>query len=118
MSALLITVKPFTVLITRNWKIVKEIGYQTTLPASWETCVQVKKQQLEPEQLTGSKLGKKLQQGYILSPCLFKLYAEYIMWNARPDESQTGIKIARKNINNLRCEDDTTLNSGKWREKI
>ena len=71
----------------------------------------VKKQQLEPNmgQLTGSKLVKELWQGCILSPCLFKLYAEYIIWNARLDEAQAGIKIARRNINNLRYADDTTL---------
>ena len=45
----------------------------------------------------------------MLSPCLFNLYAEYIMWNAGLDEAQAGIKIARKNINNLRYADDTTL---------
>ena len=48
-------------------------------------------------------------QGCILSPCLFNLYAEYIMRNDGLDESQAAIKIARKNINNLRCTDDTTL---------
>ena len=48
-------------------------------------------------------------QGCVLSPCLFNSYAEYIMQNARLDEAQTGIKIARRNINNLRCTDDTTL---------
>jgi len=47
--------------------------------------------------------------GYILSPCLFNLYAEYIMQNARLDDAQTGIKIAGRNINNLRYADDTTL---------
>ena len=52
--------------------------YQTTLPASWETCMQVKKQQLEPdmEEQTGSKSGKEYVKGCILSPCLFNLYAE------------------------------------------
>ena len=66
--------------------------------------MQVKKQQLEPdmEQWTGSKIGKGVHQGHILSPCLFNLYAEYIMQNARLDEAQAGIKIARRNINNLR----------------
>ena len=48
-------------------------------------------------------------QGYILSPCLFKLYTEYIMWNARLGDSRAGIKIARRNINNLRYADDTIL---------
>ena len=50
-----------------------------------------------------------VHQCYILSPCLFNLYAEYIIWNARLDEAHTGIKIARRNINNLRYSDDTTL---------
>ena len=55
------------------------------------------------------QIGKGVHQGYILSPCLFNLYAEHIMRNAGLDEAQAGIKIARKNINNLRYEDDTTL---------
>ena len=73
--------------------------------------MQVRKQQLEldMEQQTGSKLGKGVRQGCILSPCLFNLYAEYIMRNAELDEAQAGIKIARRNIHNLRYADDTTL---------
>ena len=55
------------------------------------------------------QIGKGVRQGYILSPCLFNLYAEYIMRNAGLDEAQAGIKIARRNINNLRYADDTTL---------
>ena len=55
------------------------------------------------------KIGKGVRQGYILSPCWFNLYAEYIIWKARLDELQAGIKIARKNTNNLRYADDTTL---------
>ena len=55
------------------------------------------------------KVGKGVQQGYILSPCLFNLYAEYIMRNAGLEEAQAGIKIPRRNINNLRYADDTTL---------
>ena len=55
------------------------------------------------------KIGKRVRQGCVLLPCLFNLYAEYIMQNASLDESQPGIKIARKNINNLRYADDTTL---------
>ena len=55
------------------------------------------------------KIGKRVPQGYILSPCLFYLHAEYIMRNARLDEAQTGLKIARRNINNPRYADDTTL---------
>ena len=54
-------------------------------------------------------IGKGVLQGCILSPCSFNLYAEYIMWNSRLVEAQAGIKIARRNIDNLRCADDTTL---------
>ena len=53
--------------------------------------------------------GKEVQQGYMLSPCLFNFYAEYIMWNVGLDESQAGIKIARRNINNLKYADDIIL---------
>ena len=55
------------------------------------------------------QIGKGVRQGCILSPCLFNLYAEYIMRNARLDETQAGIKIARRNISNIRYADDTTL---------
>ena len=72
--------------------------------------MQVKKQQLEPdmEQQTASKSGKEYIKA-VLSSCLFNLHAEYIMRNAGLDEAQAGIKIARRNINNLRYADDTTL---------
>ena len=70
--------------------------------------MQVRKQQLEldMEQQTGSK---GVRQGCILSPCLFKFYAEYIMRNSGLEESQAGIKIAWRNINNLRYANDTTF---------
>ena len=55
------------------------------------------------------QIGKGVRQGCILSPCLFNFYAEHIMGNARLDEAQAGIKIAGRNINNLRYADDTTL---------
>ena len=72
--------------------------------------MQVRKQQLELDmEQQGSQIGKGVRQGCILSPCLFNLYAEYIMRNAGLDESQAGIKIAGRNINNLRYADDTTL---------
>ena len=61
------------------------------------------------EQKTGSKLGKVYIKAVYWSLCLFNLHAEYIMQNAGLDEAQAGIKIARKNINNLRYADDTTL---------
>ena len=61
------------------------------------------------EQQTGSKSGKEYVKGFILSPCLFNLYAEFITSNAGLDEAQAEIKIARRNVNNLRYADDTTL---------
>ena len=71
--------------------------------------MQVKKQQLEldMEQQDRFQTGKGVRQGCILSPCLFNLHAEYIRQNARLDEAQAGIKIARRSINNLRYPDDT-----------
>ena len=82
-----------------------------TWPASWEICIQVKKQQLEldTEQQPGSKSGREYVKSVYLSPCLFNLYAEYIMWNAGLDEAQARIKIVGRNINNLRYADDITL---------
>ena len=73
--------------------------------------MQVRKQQLEldMEQQTGSKIGKGVCQGCILSPCLFNFYAKYIMRNAGLEEAQDRIKIAGRNINNLRYADDTIL---------
>ena len=86
------------------WKILQEMWIQTTWPASWEICVQVKKQQLEldKEKKTGSKLGKEYLS-------LFNLYAEYIMRNTGLDEARAGVKNATKTTNNLRYADDTTL---------
>ena len=76
--------------------------------------MQVKKQQLEPdmEQWTGSKLGKEYVKAVYCHLAYFKwvyIYIEYIMRNAGLDEAQAGVKIARRNINNLRYADDTTL---------
>ena len=55
------------------------------------------------------QIGRGVCQGCILSPCLFNLYTEYIMWNTRPDDAQTGVKYARRNIKNLRYADNTKL---------
>ena len=73
--------------------------------------MQVRKQQLEldMEQQDWFQIGKEVRQGCILSLCLFNLYAEYIMRNAGLEETQAGIKIAGRNINNIRYADDTTL---------
>ena len=111
-SALLTMPKPLTVWITTKCgKFLKRWEYQDILPDSWKICMHVKNQQLEldMEQLTGSKLGKRVYQGWILTTYLFNLYAVYIMWNARLDETQAGIKIDGRNINNLGYADDTTL---------
>ena len=87
----------------------KSWEYQTTLPASWGTCMKIKKQQLEPilEQQTGSKSGKVYIKAVYCHPAY--LTDKYIMRNAGLDEAQAGIKIAGRNINNLRYADDTTI---------
>ena len=69
--------------------------------------MQVRKQQLELDM--EQQTGKGVRQGCILSPCLFNLYSEYIMRNAGLEEAQAGIKIARRNLHNLRYADDITL---------
>ena len=71
--------------------------------------MQVRKQQLEMDMEQLLQIGKGVCQGCILSPCLFNLYEEYIMRNAGLEEAQAGIKIAGRNINNLRYADNTTL---------
>ena len=72
--------------------------------------MQVKKQVRNGHETTDRfQMEKRVCQGYILSPCLFNLYAKYIMRNAGLDDSQAGIKIAGRNTNNLRYADDTTL---------
>ena len=78
--------------------------------------MQVKKQQLEPDMNNRlvQNLERSMSREYILL-CLFNLYAECIMWNAGLDDSQAGIKIAGRNINNLRYADDTTLSDRKQR---
>ena len=102
--------KPLTVWITINCgKFWKRWEYQTTWPASWETCMQVRKQQLELdiEQQTGTttfQIWKGVSQGCILSLWLFNLYAEYIMQNTRLDESKAAIKIARRKTTTLHMQ--------------
>ena len=109
--------KEFVQIKTNCGIFLKRWKCQTTLPAFWETCMQVKRQQLELDGIMDSfQIGKGVRQGYILSPCLFNLYAEYIMQNTGLDESQAGIKTARRNINDLRYADDTTLMGRKQRK--
>ena len=109
--ALLTMPNPLTVWITTNWKILKEMeipGHLTcllrNLYAGQEATVRTGHGTTDWFQT-----GKGVHQGCILSPCLFNLYAEYIMRNARLDEAQAGIKTDGRNINNLRYADDTTL---------
>ena len=110
-SALLIMPKSLTVWITTNCgNFLKRWEYQITLLAFWEICMQVKKQIRTGYGTTDCfKMWKGVHQGCILSPCLFNLYAEYIIQNAGLDEAQAGIKTSRRNTNNLRYADDTTL---------
>ena len=92
-------------------KFFKRWEYQMILSASWEICMQVKKHTTKTghETMDGFQMGKGVCQGCIMLPCLFNLYAEHIIWNAELDETQAGIKIAGRSINNFRYADDTTL---------
>ena len=93
------------------WKILKEMG----IPDHFTCLLRNLYAGQEATVRTGHgttdwfQIGKGVHQGYVLSPCLLKFYAEYIIQNARLDEGQAGIKIARRNTNNLRYAGDTTL---------
>ena len=141
-SASFITLKPLTLWITMNCrKFLKEMGTPDHLTYLLRNLYEGQEAKVRTEHGTTDwfKIGKRVCQGYILSPCLFNFYTElfvcpvmsdslgshglqhtwppcpspfpglYIMWNARLDEAQAGIKIARRHINNLRYVDDTTL---------
>ena len=92
------------------WKILREMGIPDHLTCLQRNLYAGQEATLRTRHGTTDwfQIGKGVHQGCILSPCLFNLYAEYIMRNARLDEAQAGIKIARRNINN-RYADDTTL---------
>ena len=110
-SALLTMPKPLTVWITRNWKILKEMGIPDHLTCLLRNLYAGRETTVRAGHGTTDwfQIGKGVRQGCILSPCLFNLYAEYIMRNAGLEETQVGINIAGRNINNLRYADDTTL---------
>ena len=93
------------------WKILKEMEIPDHLPCLLRNLYAGQEATVRTGHGTTDcfQIGKGVGQGCILSPCLFNFYAEYIMRNARLDDAQTGIKIARRNINNLRYADDTTL---------
>ena len=114
------------------WKILKQGNTRTPyLPPEKSVCRSRSNSQNWPWNNRLFQTAKGVCQGFILSPCLFNRYAEYILWNAGLDKAQTGIKIARRNINNLRYADDTTLMAeskeelsllmkvrGEWKSKL
>ena len=103
--------KPLTVWITINWKILKDMGIPDYLTCLLRNLYAGQEATVRTGHGTTDwfQIGKGVRQGCILSPCLFNLYAEYIMRNTGLEEAQAGIKIAGRNINKLRYADDTTL---------
>ena len=95
------------------WKVLKEMGIRDHLTCLLRNLYAGQEATVRTGHGTTDwfQLRKGVLQGCLLSPCLFNLYAEYIMLNVRMDEAQAGIKIAGRNINNLRYADDTTLMS-------
>ena len=93
------------------WKILKEMGIPDHLTCFLRNLYAAQEATIRTGHGTTDwfQIGKGVRQGCIFSPCLFKLYAEYIMRNARLEEAQAGIKIVRRSINNLRYADNTTL---------
>ena len=96
---------------TKLWKILKEMGIPDHLTCLLRNLYTGQEATVRAGHGTTDwfQIGKGVHQGWVLSLCLFNLYAEYIMRNAGLDEAQAGIKIARRNINKLRYADDTTL---------
>ena len=110
-SALSTMPKPLTVWNTTNWKILKEVGIPDHLSCLLRNLYAGREATVRTGHGTTDwfPIRKGVHQSCKLSPCLFSVYAEYIMRNAGLDEAQAGIKIAGRNINNLRYADDTTL---------
>ena len=110
-SALLTIPKPLTVWIIKYWKILKEMGIPDHLTCLLRNLYACQEAAVRTGHGTADwfQIRKGVCQGYILAPCLFNLYAEYIMRNSGLDEAQAGIKIARRNINNLNYADDTAF---------
>ena len=110
-SALLTMSKPLTVWITTHCKILKEMGVPDDLTCLLRNLYAGQEAKVIAGHGTTERfqIGKGVRQGCILSLCLFNFYAEYIMRNAGLEEAQAGIKIAGRDINNLRYADDTTL---------
>ena len=110
-SASLTTLKPLKVWITTNWKILKDVGILVHLTCLLRNLNAGQEETVRTGHGTTGwfQIGKGVHQGCMLSPCLFNLCAEYNMQNAGLDEAQAGIKIAGRNISNLRYENDITL---------
>ena len=110
-SVLLTKPKPSTMWITTNWKILQDMRIPNHLTSLLRNLYAVQEATVRTGHGTTDwfQIGKGARQDYILSSCSLNLYAEYIMWNAGVDQAQAGIKIAGRNINNLRYADDTTL---------
>ena len=110
-SALLTMSKPLTVWITTNWKTLKKMGIPDHLTCLLRNLYAGQEATVRTGHETTDwfQIGKGVCQGCILSHCLFNFYTEYIMRNAGLEEAQAGIKIAGRNISNLRYADDTTL---------
>ena len=111
-TSALTTPKPLTVWTTTNsGKFLKEMGITDHLTCLLRNLYAGQEATVRTGHGTTDwfQIGKGVHQGFILSPCLFNLYAEYILRNSRLDEAQAGIKIARRSISNLRYADDTTL---------
>ena len=110
-SALLTTPKPLTVDHNKQWNILKQVGIPDLLTCLLRNLYAGQEKTVRTGLGTTNwfQIGKGVSQDCILSPCLFNLYAEYIMQNAELNDAQAGIKIAGRNINNLRYADDTPL---------
>ena len=109
-SALLIMPKPLTGWITKLWRFLQEMGIPDYLTCLLRNLYAGQEATFRTGHGTRDwfQIGKGVCHGCILSPCLFNLYAEYIMRNAGLDEAQAGIKIAGRNLNNLRYAEDTS----------
>ena len=103
--------KPLTLWITINWKILKEMGIPDHLTCLLRNLNAGQEARVRTGHGTTDwfQMRKGVHQGCVLSACLFNLYADYIMKNSGLEETQAGIKITGRNINNLRYADDTTL---------
>ena len=103
--------KPLTVDHNKLWKILREMGIPDHLTCLLRNLYADQEATVRTGHGTTDwfQIGKRVRQGYILSPCLFNLYAEYIISNAGLEEAQAGIKIAGRNTNNLRYADDTLM---------